>query len=407
MNTKYFLNVVVAIVAAVGLSCCGSGGSSKGTKGGKGGEWPDNKIVTQYQGVEVVKAEKPEKARIYIDASGSMKPYFKSDDASMVNTVSELLNIDPDNTEIFFLDSPRAFKGLVKNIVADVNKQPNESSTAFHQFFKNAVKEADHDDAVVYLVTDGIMSVGRNTNMALAQLRGQIASALQAKPDGEDDDHDGMAAAIFRYTGGYNGDYWDQNNSKTGPYTQQRPYYVIAVGEDENIQWLKEQKPAKLNNPQAALYFGLRDFEHLAAGADLASPDKVKSVKLNKPVSVVVELPAGLEDVTPEFVADNGTVTNRGNRLSPKVRKEANRLMFEIPPTEALQTEGDGSVKIEMTLPNVTPVQWAGEFNTDDDTAGPDETTTFGLRHLVDGMRQGLEPDRDTLLKTTIVYRRK
>lgn len=363
--------------------------------------WIGNKVSASFQDgvISESKSGCPNLAEIFIDASGSMKPYFKANETSMVNTLSEIDNLNVDGTKIYFLGNNKPYTGLIRNIIGEINKQPNLSATTFHSFFKESACRIDSVNELIYLVTDGIMSVGSgDMSKALVQLRGQITNSLKG--------HSNLAAAIFRYEGGYKGDYWNSSNqrisSKECPLLKEeitRPYYVIALGRKEAIRWLHSLPSAKLNNPKS-LYLGIHDmYGHKKA--TLAYGDSTVIEDMNEDVKLVLELPNCLKGTE----ANQVKVYNAGIDLNIPVIKEGSTLTASIAPTTSLRPESDGRIKISFISKNEIPFEWTSTWNTEDDIKGPDETTTYGLKYLIEGMFNALE-DSENILETDFIYRR-
>lgn len=390
--------IAIAVIACVffavkGLHDCG-GTRDKNV-------WVGNNVSVSFQEgvISESKSDCPNLAEIFIDASGSMKPYFKANETSMVNTLSEINNLNVEGTKIYFLGNNKPYTGLIRNIIGEINKQPNLSATTFHSFFKESACRIDSVNELIYLVTDGIMSVGSgDMSKALVQLRGQITNSLKG--------HSNLAAAIFRYEGGYKGDYWNSSNqritSKECPLLKEeitRPYYVIALGRKEAIRWLHSLPSVDLNNPKS-LYLGIHDMQGHKK-ATLAYGDSAVIEDMNKDVKLVLELPECLKNIE----ANQVKVYNAGNDLNIPVTKEGSTLTALIAPTTSLRPQSDGRIKISFISKNVIPSEWISSWSTEDDMKGPDESTTYGLKYLIEGMYNALE-DSEYILETDFIYRR-
>lgn len=344
--------------------------------------WTNNDVSASFpQGtLSEPSGPMPTTAEIYIDASGSMKPYFTTDDTNMVNTISEINNLNPDGTGIYFLDNPKKYTGLVKNTLGDLKNQPNLTSTTFHSYFAKVASMIDTTNTITYLVTDGIMSVdGGNTSKALVQLRGLITNSLRNHPD--------LAGGILRYTGDYNGYYWDcRNKSTPEEIHQMRPYYVVVIGRKNAVKWLSELPAAKLNNPESALYFGIHDFKgHNKAVLSLGDSARIEN--MSDTVKLILDLPPCLNGIDPASVK----LFNNDRNIGIPIRKEGTSLIAKIPPTTPL-VNNSGYVNISMIAENVVPGNWE-TWNNEDDTSGPDEVSTYGLKYLINGLKDGLEPE--------------
>ncbi len=359
--------------------------------------WVDNRVSASFEASAINETigEMPATAELHIDASGSMKPYFRAEGSGMINTLSEIVNLNESGTSIYFLDNKKTYKGLIRDILGDINKQPNNSNTLFHEFFKSAASKIDTTNAIIYLVTDGIMSIhdtSKDMSDALVELRGKIENSLNS--------HSNLAGAIFRYVGGYTGKYW---NSKSDGITLKeqidRPYYIIALGRKETMRWLESISVTRLNNPDR-LFMGIHDLRGHKK-AELALGDTVKIQDINKEITLILDLPKCLHNID----VTNAILTNSGNKLNVSIFKEESRLIAIVPPTIALRPERDGRIKIRLSVPNLVPDKWIGEWNCNNDTDGPDSTTTFGLGTLVTGMFNGLENDSD-YLSVEFIYKR-
>lgn len=388
--------VIVAIFAAYKLLSGGADPSSKDM-------WVDNKVSASFQEgvISETKSDCPRLAEIFIDASGSMKPYFRANDKDMINTLSEIKNLNVDGTEIYFIGNDKPYNGLVKDIIGAVENQPNSAETTFHDFFAKAACRIDtvSRNELIYFVTDGIMSVGNgDMSKALTELKGKITHSLSG--------HENLAAAIFRYEGGYKGNYWNSSNqeitSKECPLLKEeitRPYYVIALGRKEAIRWLHSLPLSKLNNPKS-LYLGIHDMQGHKK-ATLAYGDSAAIQDMNKDVKLVLELPECLRYID----ANQVKVYNAGNDLNISVAKDGTTLSALITPTTSLRPESDGRIKISFISKNEIPSEWISTWSTEEDLKGPDESSTYGLKYLIEGMYNALDVS-ENILETDFIYRR-
>lgn len=392
MRKNIVIAIVSVIVVIIGVRLLRGDGTTPRTD-----VWVDNRISASFETstINETVGEMPATAELHIDASGSMKPYFRAEGAGMINTLSEIVNLNESGTSIYFLDNKKKYTGLVRDILGDINKQPNSSNTLFHDFFESAACKIDTTNTIIYLVTDGIMSIhdtSKDMSDALVELRGKIENSLK--------NHSNLAGAVFRYVGGYKGTYW---NSKSNGITLKeqidRPYYIIALGNKETMRWLETIPVSKLNNPDR-LFMGIHDLEGHKK-ATLALGENAKIQNLSDSVTLILDLPECLHNVD----VTKAELTNNGRRLSVGVIKEESRLKAVIPTTIPLRPESDGRIKIELSIPNIVPNRWISEWNCDNDIAGPDSTSTFGLGALVTGMFNGLEKDSD-FLSVVFTYKR-
>ncbi|MBQ8361207.1 MAG: hypothetical protein IJX44_04575 [Bacteroidaceae bacterium] len=358
--------------------------------------WVGNRVIASFpkDSINEKLGEMPAMAELHIDASGSMKPYFRAEGTSMINTLSEIVNLDVSGTSIYH--KGERCTGLVRDILKNISEtEKSDPNTLFHEFFESAACKIDTTNTIIYLVTDGIMSIhdrSKNMSEALVELSGKIKNSLEKHPD--------LAGAIFRYVGGYKGVYWNCKSDDV-PLKEQidRPYYIIALGSKETMRWLESVPVTKLNNPDR-LFMGIHDLDGHKK-ATLAHGENTKIQDINNDVTLILDLPKCLHDID----VSNVVLTNNDSKLKVDVIKEETLLRAIIPPTIPLRPESDGRIKIELSIPNIIPNSWIGEWNCDDDTDGPDSTSTFGLGTLVTGMFNGLEKDSD-FLSVVFTYKR-
>ncbi len=363
--------------------------------------WTGNKVTASFppEAINEPVGNAPSRVEIYIDASGSMKPYFRAEGNVMVNTISKIVNLHGTSQKIYFLGNETPYSGLVSNIIRDVARQPNQVATTFHEFFKDVADSIDTTDKLVYMVTDGIISIGRgNTSDALVELSGKIENSLKG--------HENLAGVIMRFEGQYKGDYWNSQNMKITPQECpmlaeeiQRPFYVIALGSKEAIRWLKQQPIEKLNSPKAQLFMGIHDLSgHTKAKLDM---DSARIEDMHKSVTLSLDLPMCLAEID----ASKVQAFNDGKPQQASVQNEGGKIVVTIDSLTnlKLKRENDGRIRVTLLANNEIPSSWTLEWNTDDDSDGPDSITTYGLKYLVSGMFDGLEGEQ-LLLKAEYVY---
>lgn len=345
--------------------------------------------ATMAKPSDEVDPQKPDKISIYIESSGSMKPYFATHDDNIINTVSRLNKLDIRNTNIYFVGDERPRSGYIMQILGNIESQPYNATTTFHDYFGKQVAVVDTSSSISFLVTDGLMSVGKrvgDTKLALEQLEGKITSSLKQS------NVDELAAAIFRYTGKYKGTYWHQNDS-TSLYDGMRPYYVIALGQKPYIKWLASLNKEKLNNPEGSLFIGIhspKGHTHITQSIKSASDSIINPLK---DVTLSVDLPDCIEDLPSQpYVKNNGTL------LSSSVERTPSGLKTVIPMNEmGFSSNSAGVYETEIVVENRIPDKW-NDWSTDNDLAGVNPQTTFGLKNLIGGIFKALEPNENFLV---------
>ena len=132
MRKNIVIAIVSVIVVIIGVRLLRGDGTTPRTD-----VWVDNRISASFETstINETVGEMPATAELHIDASGSMKPYFRAEGAGMINTLSEIVNLNESGTSIYFLDNKKKYTGLVRDILGDINKQPNIISRKIILFF--------------------------------------------------------------------------------------------------------------------------------------------------------------------------------------------------------------------------------------------------------------------------------
>lgn len=383
--------VLVAIVLVVGVVVYNMFKTSEVEK-----EWVGNNVRASIIGDTACKKNTPPaNSMVYIDVTGSMVPYFGS---GMVNVVSAIKNLNFTSTDIFFLRSDKPQQGLVVDIIerARTNSDLNlRKMTTFHQFFRNASDSIiANPGRMVYLVTDGIMSLGRkdiDMSDVLNEMEGEIAESFK-------NNGNSIACAVLRYIGDFDGGYCNCKEVTKG-YKGLRPYYIIALGNKEQVRWLELKSDAELGTPEAKLFINTHDYSgHKNSKLDLG--DSVRIQNMNDPVHLLFELPDCLKDIDVSSIK----FYNAGTQLDKQVKVENGRIMMDLSPKDYLVRDaGSTKVTVEMVVYDKVPEKWFNEWNCTDDTEGPDSISTFGLKTLINAIHNGLCPS-DELLKVKFSY---
>ena len=138
-----------------------------------------------------------------------------------------------------------------------------------------------------------------------------------------------------------------------------------------------------------------------------SQPTVVKSIANNKidplkDVKLTLDLPACLYGLS-DNALKQAIIKNNGQLINFQLAREGNSIILTIPSLSAgFSPDGMGKYRTEIALPNDVPSEWMA-WSTESDDGGPDESTTFGLIYLVNGMFKALESG-DTLLKVSFEY---
>lgn len=151
---------------------------------------------------------------IYLERSGSMKPYDSSNgDGSFRAAVMALQNNLPGK--------------------ASIDSIGEQGYTDFKQIFDNILNKTSDNDVSI-LVTDLIYSTrdmqGVNPQKVFNEAQEMINAVFK-------DEVKRKSMLVVRMMGSYNGPYYAYDNS-VHPYAGRRPYYIIIVGSNEAIAGL-------------------------------------------------------------------------------------------------------------------------------------------------------------------------
>lgn len=407
MKKKILIGAVALIVNLVLLSNLTSCTSKN--KYDVNNEWEDNTVTAWFSKVDE-KSKAPDSSRIYLEVSYSMKGYYVGDKTKMTNVVTDIKNLDSKNTKLFFWGNEIEKQGHVHDVIKSAAKsETGENTSTFHDKFANMIETVKSTKGLTYLVTDGIMSLGKpgkNMESYIKELKGKISSVFKDKDD--------IAVAIYRHIGDFDGEYTNcMEQSKI--YTMERPFYVIAIGKKANIRWLQQQNL----NAENSLFIGTHDYDGHLDSARLERVDSnnkerilplynqedntkdfvVFSLKMTESLKGIKSESIKLLTKGEEIPATNVTIDVESDRIKATL----NDYKYQV---EDKSENGEQYKSVTMIgLVNTTKyAKWDSDYNCDSDIQGPDSTTTFGLKSLIKGIKEGLEPN-DTLFKANFKYK--
>lgn len=365
-----------------------------------------NTLYASNQGINEAELASIGEAEIYVDASGSMKGYFLSDKPDFINTISSLISI-ADSSKVYFVGTSKVYKGLTKDIVQNLRRQPNNTATTFAHSFKQMCQQSD-SSKVCFLITDGIMSVGNKTILALKDLQNSVEKALKVNGTGK-------AVAVLRYTGEFLSSpaqsiyYYDCNDKRHVLNCDSRPYFVIVVGTKEAICYLRNVAATNLQ-PVESIYFGVHDMIGHQNNT-CVTPADARLELPNAPIVLNATLPSCFRYLDDNYVKENLTVSINGTPISKQYQSESNtrinnqELNIVLDQTKNIIAPAtDGTVTIKLTIANQIGNHWR-KYSSDDDTQietkGTD--TTFGLNVLLQGIKNSMDAD-STLIEFTYIF---
>ena len=198
-------------------------------------------------------AEKPQKVKVYVDASGSMKGYFSlGSDGRFIGAIS---NANAD--EAVWMD--QGLTPIRHPMNTEVlNAEYKRDDSRFHEMINRIAKDLKSDSCLSLglFYTDGIISSSptetkidqNHTLKSKVELRNAIAKELE---------NDSLAIAFLMLESRFDGTYVDYTNTNIPDLkVQDRPFYVMAIGKAPQVRYF-----VKHNNLGSKLYetFGLYD----------------------------------------------------------------------------------------------------------------------------------------------------
>ena len=370
---------------------------------------------TSYSDSEVA----PSSINVYIDASGSMKGYFSlQSDQRFIAAIS---NVNP--AKMMWMDGKcTEIKGIPTNQFLTNNFSGGDSR--FDKMLSEIItrdKLNKNDTTISLLFTDGIISASvaqtrvnpEFMKQTFIMFKNYIANEIKKTP--------GIAIAMFKLDGKYNGTYWNyQNKSVPSVDILDRPFYVIAMGKPAQIRSF-----VKNNKLGASLQasFGVYDKqENNVPGTTFVEKnpnqwsDGTKILKLTgSDVDFYLTLPKYVADLGADYVKKNLVIEFDGadvtEKLASLVSINSKNLTFgtwnvnDVSKPIIIPGEHQLDIKVKKTLPD----GWNLLYSEDDKGVKnviSEQKKTFALEYLIKGIQEGLEPDDMVLFSSSIKFER-
>lgn len=331
-------------------------------------------------------AEKPQKVKAYVDASGSMKGYFNlGSDGRFIGAIS---NANADETVWMNQNfTPICHPLNIDVLNADYKGRDSRFDLMIHRIANDL--KFDSSLSLGLLYTDGIISSSKeetdkdpnHTLKSRDELRNAIAHELE---------NDSLAIAFLKLESRFDGTYNDYTNKKIPNLeVQDRPFYVMAIGKAPQVRYFVQN-----NSLNAELYdtFGLYGSLRTDTTANyLLSIDQKKwEFKLS--------LPKYINDLGEEYIKKNLQVEL--NNLDVKEFVSLKRIDKQLILT--LTTYSKNNSKAPTIKPKGNTlhlsiikkdVEKFADLNCDDDRKIAENDTiqqqTFMLTTLIDGIKKG------------------
>lgn len=349
----------------------------------------DNKLHSNMGKIDEP-SKAPTTAQIYIDASGSMKGYFLSSNPTFNDVMGRLWGYS-NNKKVFFIGQSTPYDGLIANLLSNLKAQPNNTASPLDNLIPDLCKKSG--EGICFLVTDGIQSVGHNTQLALEQYKQKLRQELAMQAASK-------AVAVLKFSSEFKSVpskkiyYYDMHDTPQNVYAAKRPYYVIAVGDKAVIRDLKERSSKDLK-PEEQIFFGIHDYKgHKANTQQEDSTYRLESTI--KPITLSTTLPQCLRDV--RDIESNTLVFQNDAKKTASVKCEGGNLLVTVNPTAApaMSPTPGGDVSYNVKIKNALPACWY-EFSSTDDrniaTNALEKTKTFSLKYLLEGIKEAMDSD--------------
>lgn len=383
-------------------------------------------------------AVEPLKVNFYLERSGSMIAYDSpAGDGSFKAAIVQMLNNLPGNNadhKIYVVNSsinayPKGFDQFVKdsNIFEATKGIGDPSFTDFGAIF-DKILNSTKDDELSILVTDMIYSTkdmtGVNPKKVFAEAQGMTNSVFKSEVKKK-------SMLIVKMTGSYNGLYYPYNSPSKGvPYNGKRPYYIVIVGNNENIARLTQDE----NYEAFAQLSRLRGYENMylfetddvyepyyslllshpqirgrfqperGQGTQVTKLEGLKTDRNSGDIRLVLAVDLSKMLIADEYLTDvNNYVVDADDAVTIKEIRPINKS--DVTPAERKYAQSATHLfvlsvkepkheqKVRIKLLNRMP-RWIASSSNDND-ARVDGTTTFGLKYLLQGIYDSYRRNSD------------
>ena len=404
MNMKKGILFIFAIVCLImNISC-------KDSKGGTGGVTKEKPSPTKLDG-PIEQSGEPSGIRVYIDNSGSMRGYAEGQNAVFISAISDLKSLK--NGEAYFWGAkPQTpIKGIIGEALA---KNPFAGlDTPFPTIIAQLEHEAAGNDALTFIVTDGIIGVNSKQAQYLRESLGQIKNDIRDSARVEN----GMAISVFRLQSGYS------NKSKKSFYythknipvkldsAKQRPFFVIAIGKP-HVQCMihKINSEGSLSSYKQAnsMTFGLHEHNKVLHFSDKLAfnqdGDTYVLTKKKGEFNLVADLPECLvKDLGESYLQQHLEVLLNDSKKNISFSINGNTLSLKCNEIHDISAKAN---VITVRLKKIIPDEWLKWSSDDDSNIAKDmmeQQHTFALAYLIKGLYEATDDGR-MLIDTTIKF---
>ena len=362
---------------------------------------------------EVVAEEiKPFNLKLYVEYSGSMYGYLDYQNHDFQNTIHDYLShvnkiVSEENINLNFLNGKIINKGnsITKFVeTLETSKKFKQaagdpSSSDLAQFICKVLDENKSND-VSAIVSDFIFSPPHHKNpksFLIAQqiiIRDSVRSFLNSNPN--------SGVMFLQFSSGFTGKYYDIENKWVKLDGEQRPFYMLIVGDKNALRQLRKNikesglKGAKyLNCFIAESNFKTPEYNVVSGTGDFKwNPHNPKHSILNAQKGRNGLLTFNVNTTYPSSILDDAYIANPDNytlsdkQFSLTAEKHGENVVMHF--SSPVVVKNTLNVKLMKKIP-----QWVEDF-TDDDGLGEDAALsgkTFGLKYVVNGIAEAFDFD--------------
>ncbi|NDW11061.1 hypothetical protein [Dysgonomonas sp. 520] len=365
------------------------------------------------------KVVKIDTINIYLENSSSMAGYFPvGGNLKFTAPIIDMYNLGTEKTAIqtYYIGNgltqvdPIRFRKDLSDGRVSVGK-----SSPLADIFEKIIEDLGKDQ-VSFLITDAIMS-GTNEEVARnkeynyihrPELRQTIRETFQKARE------KGLSLVVYRFQSSFNGVYYDYRNSTEKRNIENRPFFIFALGNPENLNLImKNARMEKEFKPTHQLLIGIYispvtsfKFKSVKGVEYIANqPQQLISYKSKPTKMAEIGLRVDLANL-PGYM-QNLAYLNKNLRLSTidhSSKKAINCNEYIDSVEEINATTGEYQINILLpmdylvTIPNSLTVTLISEPNTwyeelsleKDDKENFEENKTFALNYMIEGMLMGL-----------------
>lgn len=365
---------------------------------GKKNPWQENPV--QAKEIEV---------SVYIDNSSSMEGYFKSSMSAPVIEVLSAIQQYYSRNDIrgYYVDKDRQSQFIsidLDSLISDLTMKKIKNFGDSYQLdgligkmVQDYNKKKSNKRVISFFITDGIPSGSNDEiNGTRPQKNFNIVSAstLQSKIARKFINVKGLAASVYRFRSGFEGEYWYYNNAHKRKSIPDRPFYVLVLGDRDLVSEFAEKESQGLNffESENKVHFGAIDKSLISFFHDSVDSD---SFDESDTIQILAEIVIkGL----PYFAR---TETFLKNNMDLKVNNDScnwvlNNGIIRIP----LTVEQYNSYIIDISIRNSTP-SWVDEFTSFNDIEDGDNALhykTFNLKYFIEGLKNGVTGSKGEII---------